>query len=131
MMIDESLVADIVRARSKPQSQDVTSFDSGAVFMVKALFYPVAAVAFLVFCLWLGHRSFTGTYFLIAVLTFAGTAELLGDSRVDHDPVELQHELRWLLDMTLRWIAVGICVALILYLSGVRVWWADRALAAW
>jgi putative colanic acid biosynthesis UDP-glucose lipid carrier transferase len=131
MMIDESLVADIVRARSQPQSQDVTSFDSGAVFMVKALFYPVTAVAFLVFCLWLGHRSFTGTYFLIAVLTFAGTAELLGDSRVDHDPAELQQELRWLLDMTLRWVAVGICVALVLYLSGIRVWWTDRALDAW
>ena len=131
MMIDESLVAEIVRARSQPQSQDVTSFDSGAVFMVKALFYPVTAVAFLVFCLWLGHRSFTGTYFLIAVLTFAGTSELLGDSRVDHDPAELQQELRWLLDMALRWVAVGICVALVLYLSGMRVWWTDRALAAW
>jgi putative colanic acid biosynthesis UDP-glucose lipid carrier transferase len=131
MMLDESLVADIVRARSQPQSQDVTSFDSGAVFMVKALLYPVTAVAFLVFCLWLGHRSFTGTYFLIAVLTFAGTAELLGDSRVDHDAAELRQELRWLLDMALRWVAVGICVALVLYLSGMRVWWTDRALDAW
>jgi putative colanic acid biosynthesis UDP-glucose lipid carrier transferase len=130
-MIDESLVADILRARSQPQSQDVTSFDSGAVFMVKALFYPVAAVAFLVFCLWLGHRSFTGTYFLIAVLTFAGTAELLGDSRVDHDAAELHQELRWLLDMALRWVAVGACVALVLYLSGLRVSPTDRALAAW
>jgi putative colanic acid biosysnthesis UDP-glucose lipid carrier transferase len=131
MMIDESLVAHIVRARSQPQSQGVTSFDSGAVFMVKALFYPVTAVAFLVFCLWLGHRSFTGSYFLIAVLTFAGTAELLGDSRVDHDPAQLRQELRWLLDMVLRWIVVGACVALVLYLSDMRVWWADRALHAW
>jgi putative colanic acid biosysnthesis UDP-glucose lipid carrier transferase len=131
MMIDESLVADIVRARSQPQSQGVTSFDSGTVFMVKALFYPVTAVAFLVFCLWLGHRSFTGAYFLIAVLTFAGTAEFLGDSRVDHDPAELHQELRWLLDMVLRWLAVGACVALVLYLSGLRVSRTDRALAAW
>ncbi len=131
MMIDESLVADIVRARSQPQSQDVTSFDSGAVFMVKALFYPVTAVAFLIFCLWLGHRSFTGTYFLIAVLTFAGAAELLGDSRVDHDPAALRQELRWLLDMVLRWIAVGACVGLVLYLSGLRVSPTDRALVAW
>jgi putative colanic acid biosysnthesis UDP-glucose lipid carrier transferase len=131
MMIDESLVADILRARSQPQSQDVTSFDSGAVFMVKALFYPVTAVAFLIFCLWLGHRSFTGTYFLIAVLTFAGVAELLGDSRVDHDPAKLNQELRWLLDMVLRWVAVGACVALVLYLSGLRVSPTDRALVAW
>src|SRR5882724_10847077 len=121
MMIDESPLADIVRARSHPQSQDVTSFDSGAVFMVKALFYPVTAVAFLVLCLWLGRRPFTGAYFLIAVLTFAGAAELLGDSRVDHDPAAIHQELRWLLDTIARWIAVGACVALVLYLSGLRV----------
>jgi putative colanic acid biosynthesis UDP-glucose lipid carrier transferase len=131
MMIDESLAADIVRARLQPQSQGVTSFDSGAVFMVKALFYPVTAVAFLAFCLWLGKRPLTGTYFLIAVLTFAGVAELLGDSRVDHDPADLLQELRWLLDMVFRWIAVGICVALVLYLSGLRVSPTDRALVAW
>ena len=131
MMIDESLAADIVRARSQPQSQDVTSFDSGTVFMVKALFYPVTAVAFLAFCLWLGRRPLTGTYFLIAVLTFAGAAELLGDSRVDHDPAALRQELRWLLDMVLRWIGVGACVALVLYLSGLRVSPTDRALLAW
>ncbi len=130
-MIDESMVAHIVRARSQPQSQDVTSFDSGTVFMVKALFYPVATIAFLAFCLWLGKRPLTGTYFLIAVLTFAGTAELLGDSRVDHAPAQLQQELRWLLDMVLRWIAVGACVALVLYLSGLRVSPTDHALVAW
>jgi putative colanic acid biosysnthesis UDP-glucose lipid carrier transferase len=131
MMIDESMVAHILRARSQPQSQDVTSFDSGAVFMVKALFYPVVAIAFLVFCLWVGKRPLTGTYFLIAVLTFAGTAELLGDSRVDHAPAQLRQELRWLLDMALRWIAVGACVALVLYLSGLRVSPTDHALVAW
>jgi len=130
-MIDESLVANILRARSQPQSQDVTSFDSGAVFMVKALFYPVTTVAFFVFCLWLGKRPFTGSYFLIAVLTFAGAAEFLGDSRVDQHPAELHHELRWLLDMVLRWIAVGACVALVLHLSGLRVSPTDRALIAW
>src|SRR5450755_1642928 len=110
MMIDEPLMADLVRARSQPQSQDVTSFDSSAVFLIKALFYPVTAVAFLAFCLWLGHRTLTGTYFLIAVLTFVGAAELLGDSRIDHDAAKIPQELRWLLDMVLRWIAVGGCV---------------------
>jgi putative colanic acid biosynthesis UDP-glucose lipid carrier transferase len=131
MMIDEPLLADLVRARSQPQSQDVTSFDSSAVFLIKALFYPVTAVAFLAFCLWLGHRTLTGTYFLIAVLTFVGAGELLGDSRVDHDAAKIQQELRWLLDMVLRWIAVGACVGLVLYLSGLRVSPHDRALVVW
>jgi hypothetical protein len=66
----------VTRSRSHI-SHDVTSFDSGAVFLVKALFYPVTVVAFLALCLWLGDRPFSGTYFLIAVLTFAGAAELL------------------------------------------------------
>jgi putative colanic acid biosynthesis UDP-glucose lipid carrier transferase len=131
MMIDEPLMADLVRARSQPQSQDVTSFDSSAVFLIKALFYPVTAVAFLAFCLWLGHRTLTGTYFLIAVLTFVGAAELLGDSRIDHDAAKIPQELRWLLDMVLRWIAVGACVGLVLYLSGLRVSPNDRALVVW
>jgi putative colanic acid biosysnthesis UDP-glucose lipid carrier transferase len=131
MMLDESLVANILRARSQPQPQDVTFFDSGALFMVKALFYPVATVAFLIFCLWLGKRPLTGSYFLIGVLTFAGAAEFLGDSRVDQNPAELHQELRWLLDMVLRWIAVGACVALVVHLSGLRVSPTDRALIAW
>src|ERR1700722_13578967 len=130
-MIDDSLPAGIVRARLHTLSQDVTSFDSGAVFLVKALFYPVAADAFFVLCLWLANRPFTGYYFLIAVLTFAGAAELLGDSRVDHDAPEALQELRWLLDIVVRWAAVGACVALVLYLSGLRVPRTDKVLVVW
>jgi putative colanic acid biosysnthesis UDP-glucose lipid carrier transferase len=132
MMIDDSLAAGIVHERSKRYaSHEVTSFDTGAVFLVKALFYPVTAVALFVLCLWLGNRSFTGSYFLMAVLTFAGTAELLGDSRVDHDAPEMQQEIRWFLDITARWVAVGACVALILYLSGLKVVLADSVLVVW
>jgi putative colanic acid biosynthesis UDP-glucose lipid carrier transferase len=130
-MLFDTLPTGIVRTRSKPQSQDVTSFDSSAVFLVKALFYPVTAVAFLGLCLWLGKRPFTGSYFLIAVLTFAGAAELLGDSRVDYDAAELLQELRWLLDIVVRWCAVGVCVALVLYLSGLRVSPTDDVLVVW
>ena len=131
-MTDDSLAADIVRGRSQHDlSQDVTSFDSGAVFLVKALFYPVTAVAFFALCLWVGNRAFTGSYFLIAVLTFAGAAEFLGDSRVDHDAPELLQELRWLLDIVVRWIAMGACVALVLYLSGLRVAPKDSVVGVW
>jgi putative colanic acid biosynthesis UDP-glucose lipid carrier transferase len=130
-MLFDSLPTGIVRTRSKPQAQDVTSFDSSAVFLVKALFYPVTAVAFFGLCLWLGKRPLTGSYFLIAVLTFAGAAELLGDSRVDHDAAALLQELRWLLDIVVRWCAVGACVALVLYLSGLRVSPTDKVLVVW
>jgi putative colanic acid biosynthesis UDP-glucose lipid carrier transferase len=130
-MNDDSLAAGIVRARPPLLSQDVTCFDSGAVFLLKALFYPVTAVAFLVLCLRLGGRSFTGTYFLIGVLAFAGAAELMGDSRIDHDAPALWQEFRCLLELCLRWAAVGVCVALVLYLSGLSVSPRDKPLVAW
>ena len=112
-------------------SHDVTSFDSGTVFLVKALFYPVTVVAFLALCLWLGNRSFSGTYFLIAVLAFSGAAELLGDSRIDHGEPAASLELRWFLDLVARWIAVGMCIALILYLSGLMIGPAENVLLTW
>jgi putative colanic acid biosynthesis UDP-glucose lipid carrier transferase len=79
----------------------------------------------------LGNRSFSGTYFLIAVLAFAGAAELLGDSRIDHGEADASLELRWFLDLVARWIAVGMCVALVLYLSGLMVIPTDSVLLIW
>jgi putative colanic acid biosynthesis UDP-glucose lipid carrier transferase len=130
VITEQPLAAGI--ARSRPHiSHDVTSFDSGAVFLVKALFYPVTVVAFLALCLWLGDRPFSGTYFLIAVLAFAGAAELLGDSRVDHGEPDVSQELRWFFGLVARWITVGLCVALILYLSGSMISPADGVLLIW
>ena len=132
MITQHSLGARMASARARSHiSHDVTSFDSGAVFLVKALFYPVTVVAFLALCLWLGHRSFSGTHFLMAVLVFAGAAELLGDSRIDHGEPDAALELRWFLDLVARWIAVGMFVALILYLSGLLIRPTDNVLLIW
>ncbi len=130
MITEHSLGARIARSRSH-MSHDVTSFDSGAVFLVKALFYPVTVVAFLALCLRLGNRSFSGTHFLIAVLAFAGAAELLGDCRIDHFESAASVELRWFLDLLARWLAVGLCVVLVLYLSGLMIIPTDRVLLIW
>jgi putative colanic acid biosysnthesis UDP-glucose lipid carrier transferase len=127
---EDSPVAGVSRARSHDLSNDVTSFDSGAVFLVKALFYPVTAVALFVLCLWVGRRPFTGAHFLISVLTFAGAAEFLGDSRVDH-AAPPPREFHWLLDIVVRWVAICACVVLLLYLSGLKVALADTALVVW
>src|SRR5260370_20122721 len=130
-MIQASPAAGIARRRTPHDlSHDVTSFDSGAVFLVKALFYPVTTVALFALCLWVGERPYSGAHFLIAVLTFAGAAEFLGDSRVDNDAPSLQ-EFPWLLDIVVRWIAICGCVALVLYLSGMRVPLTDSVLVVW
>jgi putative colanic acid biosysnthesis UDP-glucose lipid carrier transferase len=110
--------------------QDVTSFDTGAVFLVKALFYPVTAVGLLALCLWVAERPYTGAHFLIAVLTFAGTAEFLGDARIDRDH-PAPRELRWLWTILVRWLAICACVALVLYLAGIDVALTDPALVVW
>jgi putative colanic acid biosysnthesis UDP-glucose lipid carrier transferase len=130
MMTERSPQADLSHARS-PISHDVTSFDSGSVFLIKSLFYPVTVVAFLALCLWLGHRPFSGRHFLIAVLAFAGAAELLGDSRIDHGEPAVQMEVRWFLDLFARWIGVGLFIALILYLSGMMIRADDDVLLTW
>jgi putative colanic acid biosysnthesis UDP-glucose lipid carrier transferase len=129
-MTEQSAASGMIRPRAA-LSHDISSFDSGTVFLVKALFYPVTAVAFYVICLRLGSHSFSGTYFLIAVLTFAGAAELLGDSKVDHDAPGASLELRWFLDIVVRWIGVGLSVALVLYLSGLKVPATDPVFIAW
>jgi putative colanic acid biosysnthesis UDP-glucose lipid carrier transferase len=129
-MTEESVAGGLVRARTSV-SHEISSFDSGTVFLVKALFYPVTAVAFYGLCLRLGNYPFSGTYFLIAVLTFAGAAELMGDSKVDHDSPGASLELRWFLDIAVRWVGVGLCVALVLYLSGLKVPSTDPVFIAW
>jgi putative colanic acid biosynthesis UDP-glucose lipid carrier transferase len=124
--------AEVRIARSRSHiSHDVTSFDSGSVFLVKALFYPVTVVAFLALCLWWGGRPFSGTNFLIAVLAFAGAAELLGNSRIDRAEPHASLELRWFFGLVGRWIMVGVCIALILYLSGLMVTKPDKVLLIW
>jgi putative colanic acid biosynthesis UDP-glucose lipid carrier transferase len=129
-MNDDSPAAGFARGRPLDLSHDVTSFDSGAVFLVKALFYPVTTVALFALCLWVGKRPYSGAHFLIAVLTFAGAAEFLGDSRVDHD-APAPREFRWLLDLVVRWIAICGCVALVLHLSGLTVALTDSVLVVW
>jgi putative colanic acid biosynthesis UDP-glucose lipid carrier transferase len=130
-MDEQSSAAGLVRrASAYDLLQDATTFDSCVVFLVKALFFPVTAAGLFALCVWVDGRAYSGADFLIAVLTFAGTAEFLGDSRVDRN-APARREFRWLLDILFRWIAICGCVALVLYLSGIKVMLTDRALFAW
>jgi putative colanic acid biosysnthesis UDP-glucose lipid carrier transferase len=130
VITERPLEVRITRSRSHI-SHDVTSFDSGTVFLVKALFYPVTVVAFLAVCLRIGGRSFGGTYFLIAVLAFAGAAELLGNSRIDYGEPDASLELRWFFGLVARWVIVGLCIALVLRLSGLMITPPDKILLIW
>ncbi|MEP6549426.1 MAG: undecaprenyl-phosphate glucose phosphotransferase [Gammaproteobacteria bacterium] len=123
--------ADILRGQSpREMSHDVTSFDSAVIFLIKSLFYPVSAVAFFTLCLWMGNRAVTGCDFLIGILTFAGAAELLGDSRMDYD-APVQQDFRWLLNLCGRWVGICACIALVLNLSDVHYSLTDEVLIVW
>ena len=108
----------------------MTSFDSAVVFLIKSLFYPVTAVAFFALCLWVGTRPVTGSDYLIAILTFAGAAELLGDSRIDFN-APVQQDFRWFLDIFVRWMGICACIALVLNLSELNFSLTDGVLIAW
>ncbi len=130
-MNEPAAAADILRGRStRDLSHDVTSFDSAVIFLIKSLFYPLSAVAFFALCLWMGNRAVTGCDYLIAILTFAGAAELLGDSRMDYD-APVRQDFRWLLDLCARWVGICACIALVLNLSDLHYSLTDGVLIVW
>jgi len=64
--------------RVSNRSSAVSASDPTAVFVVKSLLNPVVAVLTLAVCVAVRGESLHGPYFLLAVLGFAGAAELLG-----------------------------------------------------
>lgn len=95
----------------------MTLADSPAVFAVKCLLFPAIAMLALVSCLMIAREPFKGGYFLIAVLTFIGTTEFVGLARIGAS--EARQLRRYvLLDLTVRWFALMIVVAMVLYLCG-------------
>jgi putative colanic acid biosynthesis UDP-glucose lipid carrier transferase len=109
---------------------EVTSLDSGTVFLIKALFYPVSTVALFVTCLWVGGSSLFGPNFLIALLSYVGVAEFMGASRL-HRAASIGHELRWLVRIICTWAAIAAGIYLILYLTGLESALTDPAVLVW
>lgn len=108
-------------------SNDVNSCDTASVFTVKALLYPVTAVAFLATCLWFWQRPLAGPYFLIAVMAFAGVGELFDLSKIEF----LRSTVRALKYIAVRWYALGACIFLLLHLSHTGPRLSEPPLLAW
>ncbi len=100
------------------------------IFAIKALLYPVTTVVTLLICLLLWGRPLVGPYFLIAVMSFAGVAELIDFSKlaIDHHRTLAISSLRYLIG---RWCAliIGICALMYLSRSGFHV--TDPPFVAW
>jgi putative colanic acid biosysnthesis UDP-glucose lipid carrier transferase len=106
--------ATITRMRESERARrGVTPWDPSSVFLVKSLLYPTVATACLGLAIWVCNAPFRHEYFLIAVLAFLATSEVL-------DTAPLQYAAsrsalhRGLVPITVQWlIVVGFIYALI------------------
>jgi putative colanic acid biosynthesis UDP-glucose lipid carrier transferase len=108
----------------------MTATEPAWVFALKSLLHPVVAVSCLLACLKFWHESLRGPYFLVAVLTFLVTAELL-DVVQPYRRAGRHTSIYALMSILLRWmLAVGFILAL-LHLSKLSNLFQFRVLASW
>lgn len=108
----------------------VTANDPSAVFVVKSLLYPLAAVVTLYACVLSWRESPTGPYFLLSVLAFIAAAEFL-----DVAPLQARHTHPWalrrLLEISLRWSLVVLFLWALLHLCGLSVQYRSAVVLTW
>src|SRR4051812_48879404 len=110
--------ATTARLRSPKTSRPgVTPWDPSSVFLVKSLLYPLVATGCLGVALWARGAPFRHEYFLLAVLGFLATSEVL-------DTAPLQSVLsrravhRGLAPIVVQWLVVVGFIWILLSLSG-------------
>jgi len=117
----------------------VSASDPSAVFVVKSLLNPVVAALTLAVCVAVRGESLRGPYFLVAVLGFAGAAELLGVAQFSGTR-DWRDALHRLLDLALRWALFTAALWELIVMSGfgdriegqvLLAWGVATPLAAW
>ncbi len=108
----------------------ITAWDPSAVFVLKSLLYPLAATASLAAALWLTREPFQHSYFLVAVIAFVATSDLLEVAPLRHDRTG-SASLGNFLNIAAHWLVlVGFIWALI-SLSGMQDRFEPRVLMTW
>jgi hypothetical protein len=103
--------------RGSNRSSAVSAADPTAVFVVKSLLNPVVAVLTLAVCVAVRGESLHGPYFLVAVLGFAGAAELLGVAQFSGTR-NWRDALHRLIDLALRWALFTTVLWALIVMSG-------------
>jgi putative colanic acid biosynthesis UDP-glucose lipid carrier transferase len=111
------------------QTHGVSAADASIVFIVKSLLFPVATVLTLLLCLLSWQEPLSGTYFLIAVLAFFGTADVLDVAHV-HDGTGY-HGLHGFLGILFRWLVVIAFIWLLVHLAGLSTQLNAPVLMSW
>src|SRR4051812_31904041 len=108
----------------------VTATDPSAVFVVKSLLYPVAAVCTLVGCLCAWQEPFSRAYFLVAVMAFFGAADILDVAPVHRAQTGVA-SFRSFVDVLIRWALVIAFIWVLLRLSGIGGQLNSNVLLSW
>src|SRR5689334_4114306 len=110
------------RLKYANRSTGLAAAEPSFVFVVKVLLYPALTVLSLILSLVACDEPFYGQYFLLAVLGFLGTADVLDIAHLAR--VTSQHglqrlfRLRPLVEILLRWLLVAGFIWGLLHLSG-------------
>jgi putative colanic acid biosynthesis UDP-glucose lipid carrier transferase len=108
----------------------MTATEPAWVFALRSLLHPVVAVACLIACLTLWRESIRGPYFLVAVLAFLATAELLDVVQPYRHPGRYT-SVHALMSILLRWMLVVGFIWALLHLSKLSNLFQFRVLASW
>jgi putative colanic acid biosysnthesis UDP-glucose lipid carrier transferase len=108
----------------------MTATEPAWVFALRSLLHPVVAVACLIACLTLWGESIRGPYFLVAVVAFLATAELL-DVVQPYRRAGRHTSLYALMSILLRWLLVVGFIWALLHLSKISNLFQFRVLASW
>ncbi len=123
--------ATMVRLREPERAgRGVTPWDPSAVFLVKSLLYPTVAAASLGLALWICGAPFEHEYFLIGVLAFLATAEVLDTAPLEYAASRSALH-RGLIPIAVQWLIVVVFLWALLEVSDLTGHFDLEVLATW
>lgn len=123
--------ATIARLRDPATARrGVTRWDPSSVFLLKSLLYPIVATASLAAALWLCQAAFRHEYFLLAVLAFLGTSEILDTAPLSYRASRAMLRAG-LVPITVQWLIVVGFIWALLELSDLSARFDERVLLTW
>jgi len=108
----------------------VTPWDPSSVFLVKSLLYPLVATACLGVALAVNGAPFRHEYFLLAVLSFVTTSDVLDTAPLQYTATRFALH-RGLVEITMQWLLVVGFIWTLIVLSDLRDRFDPRVVVTW
>jgi len=123
--------ATIARLREPERVRSgVTPWDPSPVFLVKSLLYPTVATGCLAVALWACAAPFRHEYFLLAVLAFLATSEVLDTAPLQYSTSRSALH-RGLIPIAVQWLIVVGFIWALLELSDLSALFEPNVLLTW